>query len=445
MRLKALTPRIAAAALLACGAGCPGPDHAGFASGSALTGAIETSEPVVTADGGVVTDTVSKLDLLFVIDNSGSMANKQARLMREVTRMISIFTSGDRYAGSALAVPVGITEKQRLFTPVSSLHVGIVTSNAGGIDDPPHNQVAILSCGGTGDDGKLQNATTIAVDGIVANRNEFAARNQGDVVIEPDPSCNLPPQPAYQSFVTSDELTAPTHALACVARVGVRGCPFEQPLESMWKALAPSHGVSGSDLQFRFLNGTLGQGDRANQGFLREDAVLAVVILTDEDDCSITDAGKVMFVTGGAAGAEADELYGALNLRCGLNADNTSLIQPVARFVSGLRSLKPGHPERLVVTEIVGVPAAAIHAGLSYGELLALPEMQFQEDPQTPGFPRVGCSNESKSEVGYAGRRYLQLAAQLGSQAVVESICADDYGGAVDRMVDKVVPMIGRQ
>ena len=447
---KALRSRIVAAVVLTCGAGCPGLEESlirGDVDGTQrLSESDAGGEPqVLTADGGPVDQPVSKLDVLFVIDNSGSMASKQARLMREVARMIAIFTSGDKYAGSTRGLPAGLTDKQRLFTPVSSLHVGVVSSNAGGIDNPPSNQVAIRSCGGTGDDGKLQNSTSIAAGGVIANRNEFQGKNAGDVVISNDPSCALPPQPVYQSFVTTDDPGVLAHTLSCVARLGVRGCPFEQPLESMWKALAPSQGVSATDPQFKFVNGSLGQGDRENQGFLREDAVLTVVILSDEDDCSVTDAGKVMFATGGPEGAEADAKYGALNLRCGLNASDASLVQPISRFVNGLRSLKPGHPERLVVTAIVGVPQEAVRAGLSYPEILALPAMQFHEHAETVGFPATTCSNVDQTEVAYGGRRYVQLADALGAQAVVESICEDDYGGVVDRMIDKVAPMIGRQ
>jgi hypothetical protein len=52
---------------------------------------------------------------------------------------------------------------------------------------------------------------------------------------------------------------------ACMASVGDRGCGFEQQLESVYQALQPG----------------------ANSGFLRDDAILAVVWVTDEDDdCS---------------------------------------------------------------------------------------------------------------------------------------------------------------
>jgi hypothetical protein len=51
-----------------------------------------------------------------------------------------------------------------------------------------------------------------------------------------------------------------------LAHVGYTGCGFEQPLAAMKRAL----------------------GNPANAGFLRDDANLAIVILADEDDCSLS-------------------------------------------------------------------------------------------------------------------------------------------------------------
>ncbi|MDB4973442.1 MAG: hypothetical protein JWN48_1783 [Myxococcaceae bacterium] len=449
MKSSMRAPTILAGLVLSCGSGCNGEDPA-------YQGELASTALSADSDGGVAPaslardaggpTSVSKLDVLFVIDNSGSMASKQARLMSEVSRMISVFTSGDRYAGRPVAA--GLDEKGRRFTPVSSLHLGVVSSNVGGLDNPGTGQVALASCAGTGDDGKLQRSTAIAEHGVTAERNEFANVEESAVVIAADPSCALPPQPAFQSFVTSDDPTTLSHDLLCVSRLGVRGCPFEQPLESMWKALAPSRGASAAGPLYTFLNGTRGQGDRENQGFLREDAVLSVVILTDEDDCSITEQGKGLLVVNGTAAQEADVKYGPINLRCGTATHEASLVQPIERFVEGLRQLKPGHPERVVITELVGVPPSAIDAGLSYSDILALPEMQFREDPALPGLPVPACSSGADpqhQEVSYPGRRYLELAEKLAPQVVVESICADSYEGAVNRMVDKVAPMIGRQ
>ncbi|MDB4976315.1 MAG: hypothetical protein JWN48_4656 [Myxococcaceae bacterium] len=383
----------------------------------------------------------SAVDLLFVVDNSGSMANKQAKLISQVPRLLKVLTTGDRCAGGreASCPFTDTTVPKRLFAPVSSLHVGVVTSNAGGIDDPPTTQVAVASCAGLGDDGKLQNSVSIAVNGVVAGNREFLGVPQGTVIIEPDASCaQLGAVPVYQEYIpgmsAADE-AALAARFRCVLRVGVRGCPFEQTLESPWKALAPSVG-SGGD--YVFSDDSRGQGDRYNKGFLRSDALLAIVLLTDEDDCSITDAGKSLFVSGGSAGSEADTLYGPVNLRCGFNYRNHDLVRDTSRYLRGFRSLKPGHPERVIFAAITGVPPAATAAASSLTDVLALPEMQFREDPTDPGFPLPSCTNNAGMEPSFPPIRIVELARDFGEQGIVSSICAADYSDAIDRVVAKL-------
>jgi len=447
MNLSGLARRLSTCVLISCAAGCledpepRGPDLDGAVNFGALDGGNPISVQLPDGATSLVYEPVSMLDILFVVDNSGSMASEQEKLARELTRMVHVLSSGDRYAEREDQVPPGLSDKARRFTPVSSLHIGVVSTNMGGIDHPPGMQSGVLSCAGLGDDGKLQHSTDTAVNGVVAGRKEFDGYMPGDTVIAPSSECLLPPQPSYQSYLTSDDPSAVGLAFRCVARLGVHGCSFEQQLESMWKALAPSTAPKGAPKElFTFRDGTVGQGDRENQGFLRENAVLAIVHLTDEEDCSITDAGKVLF----SLTRESEE-YGPINLRCGYEADNKKLVQDTQRYVSGLRSLKPGHPERVVFAAVIGAPAAAIQAGVSLDQLLALPEMQFKEHPLKLGFPTTSCSllSDGRNNDAYPGRRFVEVAKALGAQSVVESICAETYGPVLDRVIDKIAPQLG--
>jgi hypothetical protein len=56
-------------------------------------------------------------------------------------------------------------------------------------------------------------------------------------------------------------------AFSCIAQLGPDGCGYEQSLEAMYRALDPA----------------------VNPGFIRDDAALAVLFITDEDDCSARD------------------------------------------------------------------------------------------------------------------------------------------------------------
>ncbi|HEX5658361.1 MAG TPA: hypothetical protein VFX59_14260 [Polyangiales bacterium] len=372
--------------------------------------------------------TRASLDVLFVIDNSGSMATEQAKLAREIPRMVGVLVTGDPYFGRERPVNAPL----RPFTPVASLHLGVVSTNVGGMPDAPSSvQDAVKSCLALGDDGVLQASTEVAVAGVVAqSASEFEGYKKGDVVIPPDPSCSLSNVPRYQEFSAG---VGDSAAFVCAARLGVRGCPFEQPLEAAWKALAPSGERS-------FVGGSQGQGDRANQGFVREAAALVVVVLTDEDDCSVTQAGTALF----SLQPESEEQWGNLNLRCGAHGDESELLPPVERYLQGLRSLKPGHPERVVFAAITGVPEDAIAQGLDHDAILALPAMQFEEDPQKRGFPRAACEriNDGRTDGAFPARRIVQTAQAFGAQSVLASICSESYAPAFDRVVQQLAPLL---
>jgi hypothetical protein len=382
------------------------------------------------------------LDLLLVIDNSSLMTKKQAKLDRELPRLFAVLSSGDRCAGLAAGATCPFDDAsmtRRHFTPVRSLHVGVVTSNLGGIDGTPASAFAsLLSCKGNGDDGKLQSSVEVAVNGVTASRNEFPGFLEGDVVMQADPSCALGNVDRYQDFVAgASGGERAREAARCVARAGVRGCPFEQPLESGWKALAPSSGT-GDD--YKFLNAETGQGDRYNKGFLRPNAALVVLLLTDEDDCSITEAGKPLFFLPGVPGfEEADRLLGPLNMRCGLAAANATMLHPTERYSRALRSLKSGHPERVVFAAIAGIPPSAALGSKTLDEILASPEMQFRPDPAQGGVIEVRSCTTADGDGAYPPIRIVQTAKAFGSQGLVASVCEDDYRAAVDALVDRAI------
>jgi hypothetical protein len=248
--------------------------------------------------------------------------------------------------------------------------------------------------------------------------------------------------PPYQAFSSDADYSEALHSLQCVARVGVRGCAFEQPLEAMWKALAPSSETGGGSL-YTFAGQTRGQGDRANAGFLREDAVLVVVHLTDEDDCSMTDKSTAMITLSDVATGT----YGALNLRCAQNMDDESVLRSTDRYVEALRALKPRHPERVVFAAVVGVPESAIEAHATPDDILSLPELQIVEQTAANSVPdgvlRPSCVSAGGAEPAYPPVRFVKLAKALGDQAVLGSICADDYAPVIDQVLDKVALQLG--
>lgn len=162
------------------------------------------------------------LDILFVIDNSGSMADQQASLAANFPRMIDVL--------------------EQLDDGMPNVHIGVVTSDLGTLASiSPSPAPNIATCTGVGNDGVLQTNGSTALTGSFISD-----------VGQPDGS-------RMRNYTG-----ALRDVFAEIARVGEQGCGFEQHLAAMRRALTHP----------------------ANAGFLRPEANLAVIIIADEDDCS---------------------------------------------------------------------------------------------------------------------------------------------------------------
>src|SRR5262249_13119377 len=138
----------------------------------------------------------------------------------------------------------------------ADLHIGVVTSDYGaGATGAP----GCTSSPG-GDFGRLQARGKSAAQGCLKPLPDLNTGGLNFVhydfnpKADPAPSNNPPPD---QDLV---------HTFVCMASVGATGCGFEHQLESVYAAL----------------HNNLPE----NAGFLRPDALLAVLFVTDEDDSS---------------------------------------------------------------------------------------------------------------------------------------------------------------
>ena len=189
------------------------------------------------------------VDILFVIDNSPSMAPKQQVLAAAIPQFISaIEATGTNY------------------------HVGVVTTDLGfnvpngtptGVSFPGN---PLASCNtAAGDDGVLQNTPC-------TNRSSLAGEAATSCTrLCPDPK--FIPQGGARYISKVDGITnvpsllmggadiGPQRAFQCLSLVGDTGCGIEQPLEAAKRAL---------------------DGHRSdNAGFNRRTSVLAVIFITD--------------------------------------------------------------------------------------------------------------------------------------------------------------------
>lgn len=329
-----------------------------------------------------------KLDVLFVIDDSNADGLHQDRLAAQIPGWIDALVSGDLDEDGAAEL-----------VPIESIHFGVTTTNMG--TEP----FVVPTCAGSGQDGEL----------LTSGIQPECARSYPRV-LEFEASSGQSPE-----SIAND--------LGCLMRrTGAPGCAFEQPFEAMLKALTPSTSA------IEFLSGT-GHADGANAGFLREDSVLAIVMLTSENDCSARN--REIYSSTGRFGGE-------LNLRC---AQYEEQLFDVQRYVDGLLEVRPD-TSRLVLTFLVGIPentGPVFADSAAYDALLVDPRMEETPDPGSPSRLIPLCRLAEAAEV-FPGRRFLELGRALqaaGATVAVPSLC-DPLEGALDAVLtalqDSLIP-----
>jgi hypothetical protein len=254
----------------------------------------------------------------------------------------------------------------------------------------------------------------------------------------------------------------------CIAALGIGGCGFEEQLEAPLKALWPAvySDTAGNVITpnpITFLSttqhGTLGHGDQpldqgGNLGFLRNDpktpSLLAIVLVTDEEDCSPHTTDFLSPVEN--LGPDSPYSNEDINLRCFYNQDK--LYDVATRYYRGFKQLHASAPDSVVFAAIAGVPADLVDADARatvdwsnadardayYDAVLSDPRMQLTIDPSTNPGSGTGNLLPSCTFVGPKGeawtadppRRIVQLAKLFGEQAMLQSICQDDFAPAID-------------
>jgi hypothetical protein len=181
-------------------------------------------------------------------------------------------------------------------TPIDDIHIGVVTTSLGGrgkpctpvanpLDDDQGHLVGSLRHAGTSADGADISYQTYSDLGFLA----WDARGKGA-------------NPAGPGL--SDKATLEATFQKMISAAGEQGCPNESGLEGWYRFLVdpdpPSSVVLDSSLQQTKAvtnpPDTVVLKQRAN--FLRPDSVVAIIMLTDENDCSVIDYGQGWLVAG---------------------------------------------------------------------------------------------------------------------------------------------------
>ncbi|HEY6477711.1 MAG TPA: hypothetical protein VI456_14110, partial [Polyangia bacterium] len=290
-----------------------------------------TIAPTATV-GKMFTQKVNnKIDILFMIDNSSSMTEMQQKLYDQLPLFMNVLEN----------LPIK-----------PSLHVAVVSSDMGA----PGDATTSIGCTPTGDDGNFQSAPR----GMCT---ATTLQNNANYIIDEDMNTMNFTDPIATVF-------------QCIALLGQTGCGFEHQLASIDRAL----GGDGSD------------APSGNNGFLRDDAYLGIVLLTNEDDCSAPTNTQLFSINSG--GSNQQNIMNALgpvqNYRCNqfghlcndangnqimppLNPPNgattldltdcvsndtdSGLLVPVKQYINDIKSLKPDPDNQILVAAVSGPPA----------------------------------------------------------------------------------------
>ncbi len=194
--------------------GSPGAGATGAGGTTGVGGSSGTGISIDAALGdGATSDDCKKVDVLFVIDDSASMADQQQSLIA--------------------SFPGFVSAMKAQLSNAESYHVGVVTTDAYGFNDP--------ACTKIGD--------------LVRRTGGLESSNM---------DCGLP---AGQSWIDGTD-AALDQKFACIAQVGIAGADDERAARAVLDAADPARNAPG----------------QCNAGFLRPDSLLVVVIVTDEDD-----------------------------------------------------------------------------------------------------------------------------------------------------------------
>ncbi|HVV16766.1 MAG TPA: vWA domain-containing protein [Polyangia bacterium] len=202
----------------------------------------------------------NNIDILFMIDNSSSMTSMQQKLLMQLPAFMQVL--------------------QMLPNGLPNVHIAVVSSDMGA----PGDSTSSIACTQYGDDGNFQ-----AMPRGSCTSTTLSSGSNFISDVDKMPNFTDPIEKVFQ----------------CIALLGASGCGFEHQLASIDRAL----GADNIDA-----SGTPHPPD-SNANFLRPEAYLGIVLLTNEDDCSAP-ANTQLFSLNGQQQGTMNQLGPIANYRC---------------------------------------------------------------------------------------------------------------------------------
>jgi hypothetical protein len=353
------------------------------------------------------------VDILVMVDNSSSMTSMQEKMVAQIPSFIA----------SLEALPLGLP----------NIHLAVVSSDLGA----PGDSTAGINCTPVGDNGVFQSAPRSA--GLFSMCTNTTLTAGATFISNVDGVAN------YSGKLAD--------VFSCIALLGSSGCGFEHQLASVARAL----GADGNPPPAQ------------NQGFLRADAELAIILLTNEDDCSAPATTKLYSLNGGTQDLSnplgpianyrcnqfghlcndpSSATPGALEspplvrpsdatgnppalvmTNCESNDSSTGLLTPLSQLIDGIKALKAEPDYDIVVGAIMSPTTPYIVEWLpSSGQ------------PANEIWPAVehSCGPTSDGSFGDPGVRIAQWVQAFGDNGVTASICDGSYAPAFQLIASKI-------
>lgn len=394
-------------------------------------------EPQTTESFYIARPEVRDIDVLLVVDDSASMGEEQATLAANIGAFIEVLERPEVQA---------------------NYRFGIVTTNRGNPwcegSSPEHGALQLRSCRshlddfvGAGDGSVSLDATevcTAACPEAWAQLETLPTTTAEDDVPRPRPwierTAGISNLPAGLSTV---------QAMQCAGPQGLGGCEFESPLEAMWQAVQRSY--DPADPSF---------------GFIREHAVLMVVFVTDEEDCSyapmwdsiFSPEGNRVFWSEKAAAAPTSAVCWNAAVACTPTAENRyeceavnrdvdgnlvteedadalAVLRPLSRYVDVLQQIEDRKREIFEHQEVLVSLVGGVNSdgSVTYADALQDPEFQ-----QSFGIG-PGCESTRGLATPPVRLRALVEAFQYGDERNMVSICDDDYTPTLEPLAQSIL------
>jgi hypothetical protein len=372
------------------------------------------------------------VDILFVIDDSVSMAEEQVNLAANFGAFIEVLEAPDVEASYRVAVTT---------TDSGNPHCSADRSERGVLVDRPCTQ-------------RLDDFVVGELDVRDVACTDTCTLTDAELEVLPTTTAHdsiAKPRPWLENIDGKTNLApgvAPADAFACFGPQGIAGCNFESPLESMYLAL--ERVVDGQDPAY---------------GFLRDEAITMIIFVTDGHDCSYAADGAEIFAPEGNrvfwSDPDATAPTAAVCWNAGVecvgdpshydscdavdrdiegeltSSEDRAVLHPLERYIDRLqgiedlrRELDPTPDRRVIVSLVAGVTdqGAVFHADA--------------DDPEVQDAYGIGPGCTGPNGIAAAPPVRLREFTEAFTPDNAFSICNPDYTPALQSIAEKIADQI---